>query len=123
MATAEWESGDALRRKVLGDEYVDGVADTWAGSAQLQDLVVRFAWGFVWARPEFDRRMRSLLTVAVLIALNREHELRLHIGGAMRNGCSLEELVEVAVQCAPYCGLPAAIDAVRSIKAVTDESA
>ena len=61
--------------------------------------------------------------VAVLIALNREHELRLHIGGAMRNGCSLEELVEVAVQCAPYCGLPAAIDAVRSIKAVTDESA
>lgn len=123
MTGSEWESGDALRRKVLGDEYVDGVADTWAGAAQLQDLVVRYAWGTIWSRPGMDHKQRSLLTVAILTATNREHELRLHIGGALRNGCTVDELVEVALHCAVYCGVPAAIDTVRSIKQVADSMA
>ncbi|MFI0979750.1 carboxymuconolactone decarboxylase family protein [Streptomyces sp. NPDC021093] len=121
MSGSEWAAGDALRRKVLGDEYVDGVSDTWAGAAELQDLVVRFAWGTIWQRPTFDTKTRSLLTVAILTALNRKHELELHIGGAIRNGCSVDELVEVALQCSVYCGVPAAIDTVRSIKQISDE--
>lgn len=112
--------GDAIRREVLGDEYVDRVSATWAQADELQDLVVRFAWGTVWARPGFDRRQRSLLTVAVLTALNRGHELQLHIEGALRNGCTVDELVEVAVHCAVYCGMPAAIDTVRAIRQVHD---
>ncbi|MFC5724733.1 carboxymuconolactone decarboxylase family protein [Streptomyces gamaensis] len=120
MTSSERASGDAVRREVLGDEYVDGVSDTWAGAAQMQDLVVRFAWGTVWSRPGFDRTTRSLLTVAVLTALNRKHELELHIGGALRNGCTVDDLVEVALHCAVYCGMPAAIDTVRLIKQVSD---
>ncbi|MFF8958174.1 carboxymuconolactone decarboxylase family protein [Streptomyces sp. NPDC014894] len=121
MPGSEWESGDALRREVLGDAYVDGVSDAWAGAAELQDLVVRFAWGTVWQRPAFDRRTRSLLTVAVLTATNRRHELELHIGGALRNGCSVDELVEVALHCSVYCGIPAAIDTVRTVKSVSEQ--
>ncbi|MGK5729371.1 carboxymuconolactone decarboxylase family protein [Streptomyces sp. URMC 124] len=121
MPGSEWAAGDALRREVLGNTYVDGVSDTWAGAAELQDLVVRLAWGTVWQRPAFDRKFRSLLTVAILTAMNRKHELELHIGGALRNGCTVDELVEVALQCAVYCGFPAAIDTVRSIKQISDE--
>jgi 4-carboxymuconolactone decarboxylase len=118
---AEWAAGDALRREVLGDGYVDGVSGTWAGAAELQDLVVRFAWSAVWSRPALDRKLRSLLTVAILTATNRPHELRLHIGGALRNGCSVDELVEVALHCAVYCGVPAAIDTAQAIRQVSDE--
>ncbi|ASU78331.1 hypothetical protein CDG81_08540 [Actinopolyspora erythraea] len=117
----DWNRGDALRREVLGNEYVDHVSATWAGASELQDIVVKFAWGTVWSRPGFDHRIRSLLTVAMLTALNRDHELRLHIGGALRNGCTVEELVEVAVHSSVYCGVPAAIDTVRTIKQVKDE--
>ncbi|MFG2228156.1 carboxymuconolactone decarboxylase family protein [Streptomyces sp. NPDC048644] len=121
MRGSDWENGDALRREVLGNAYVDGVSDAWAGAAELQDLVVRFAWGTVWQRPAFDRKLKSLLTVAMLTAMNRKHELELHIGGALRNGCTVDELVEVAVHSAVYCGVPAAIDTVRSIKQISDE--
>jgi 4-carboxymuconolactone decarboxylase len=85
MSDDVWERGDVIRREVLGDDYVDAVSTSWAGD-ELQDLIVRYAWGTVWSRPRFDRRQRSLLTVAVLTAMNRGHELQLHIAGALRNG-------------------------------------
>lgn len=105
MHISDSDVGDRIRRQVLGDEYVDGVSVTWAGAAQLQDLVTRFVWGTVWNRPHFDQKTRSLLTVGILTALNRRHELQLHIGGALRNGCSVDDLIEVAIQCSVYCGM------------------
>lgn len=119
---SKWDRGAAIRSEVLGNEYVSGASQDWAGTTALEDLVVEFAWGSVWSRPGLDRPTRSLLTVAMLTAMNRSHELELHVGGALRNGCTLSQLVEVAIHCAPYCGIPAAIDSVRTIKAVYDSN-
>ncbi|MGH3718521.1 MAG: carboxymuconolactone decarboxylase family protein [Pseudonocardiaceae bacterium] len=123
MASSEWEIGERIRREVLGDDYVDGVSSTWAGAETMQDLVVRFAWGAVWSRPLLDRRTRSLITVAIAAAINREHELALHVRGALRNGCTVDELVEVALHCAVYSGVPSAIDTTRTIRRVSAEFA
>lgn len=120
--SSKWEHGAAIRSEVLGTEYVSQASSDWAGTSELEDLVIEFAWGSVWSRPGLDRPTRSLLTVAVLTAMNRAHELELHVGGALRNGCTLDQLVEVAIHCAPYCGIPAAVDSVRTIKAVHDSN-
>ena len=101
--------GMRIRREVLGDEHVAAaVAGTTADTAAFQDLITRYAWGEIWARPGLDRRTRSAITLMALIALNREHELAIHIRAALRNGLSREEIGEVLLQSAIYCGVPAA---------------
>jgi 4-carboxymuconolactone decarboxylase len=101
--------GMRIRREVLGDEHVEAaIAGTTADTADFQDLITRYAWGEIWARPGLDRRTRSAITLMALIALNREHELAMHIRAALRNGLSREEIGEVLLQSAIYCGVPAA---------------
>jgi 3-oxoadipate enol-lactonase/4-carboxymuconolactone decarboxylase len=103
------EEGMRLRREILGDEHVDAaVAGTTPDTADFQDLITRYAWGEIWARPGLDRRTRSAITLMALVALNREHELAMHIRAALRNGLTREEIGEVLLQSAIYCGVPAA---------------
>jgi 4-carboxymuconolactone decarboxylase len=103
------EKGMRIRREILGDEHVDAaVAETTEDTAAFQDLITRYAWGEIWARPGLDRRTRSAVTLMALVALNREHELAMHIRAALRNGLSREEIGEVLLQSAIYCGVPAA---------------
>ena len=104
-----YEEGMRVRREVLGDEHVDAAREaTTPDTAAFQDLITRYAWGEVWARPGLDRRTRSAITLMALVALNREHELAMHIRGALRNGLTREEIGEVFLQSAIYCGVPAA---------------
>jgi 3-oxoadipate enol-lactonase/4-carboxymuconolactone decarboxylase len=103
------ERGDRVRRRVLGDEHVDRASQGKAAATKdFQDLVGRVAWGEIWTRPGLDPRTRSCITVAMLVALGRFDELELHIAGAERNGVSRDEIVEVLLQAAIYCGFPAA---------------
>ncbi len=103
------EQGMGVRRQVLGDEHVDrAVAGTTAFTADFQDLITRYAWGEIWARPGLDRRTRSCVTLTALVALGREHELAMHVRAALRNGLTPDEIKEVLLQCAVYCGVPAA---------------
>src|SRR5271167_4785785 len=103
------DAGMSVRREVLGDAHVDrAVAATTEFSAPFQDLIVRYAWGSAWAREGLDRRTRSCITLAVLTALGRERELALHVRGALRNGCTAEEIGEVLLHTAIYAGVPAA---------------
>jgi len=103
------EEGMKIRREVLGDEHVDrAVAETTEFTAAFQDLITRYAWGEIWSRPGLDRRTRSMVTVAVLVALGRDRELEMHVRAALRNGVAPDELQEVLLHCAVYCGVPAA---------------
>ena len=103
------ERGDRVRRRVLGDDHVDRArAAQDAVTTGFQDLVTRLAWGEIWTRPGLDARTRSCVTVAMLVAIGRFDELELHLRGALRNGVSRDELVEVLLQSAVYCGFPAA---------------
>jgi 4-carboxymuconolactone decarboxylase len=114
-----YEDGLRIRREVLGDAHVDrsfGEADSM--SLPLQQLVTESCWGAVWSRPGLDRRTRSLLTIAMLIALNRQQELQSHIRGALRNGCTPEEIREAILHSSAYCGFPASLDAMRSAQQV-----
>jgi 3-oxoadipate enol-lactonase/4-carboxymuconolactone decarboxylase len=97
------------RREVLGDEHVDrAISNTTDFTADFQDLITRYAWGEIWTRPGLDRRTRSCITIAALVALGRERELELHVRAALRNGVTPDELKEVLLQSAVYCGVPAA---------------
>ncbi len=108
-----------MRREVLGADYVDkSLADADALGMQMQELVTEYCWGKVWTRPGLDRRTRSFLNLAMITALNRPHELKLHVRGALNNGLSREEIVEVFLQTAIYCGVPAAIDSLRVAKEI-----
>jgi 4-carboxymuconolactone decarboxylase len=103
------EEGMRVRREVLGDEHVDAAVEaTTTDTAAFQDLITRYAWGEIWARPELDRRTRSAITLMALIALNRKRELEMHIRAALRNGLTREEIREVLLHSAIYCGVPAA---------------
>ena len=103
------EQGMTVRRAVLGDAHVDrAVAKTNDFSSDFQDLITRYAWGEIWSRPGLPRSTRSLITIAMTIALNRGDELRLHLLGAINNGVSRQEIQEVLLQSAIYCGVPAA---------------
>jgi 4-carboxymuconolactone decarboxylase len=103
------EEGMRIRRDVLGDDHVDrAIEHTTPDTEAFQDLITRYAWGEVWARPALDRRMRSAITLMALVALGREHELAMHIRGGLRNGLTREEIGEVLLQSAIYCGVPAA---------------
>lgn len=122
MDEQDFERGLAMRKAVLGDEYVEkALASADAFSRPLQDLVTSFAWGQVWTREELPPRTRSLVNLAMLAALNRPHELRIHLRGAVNNGCTNEEIREVLLQTAVYCGFPAAIDAFRAAREVLVE--
>lgn len=123
MKSARFEEGLAVRREVLGAAYVDkAVAGADEFTTPLQELVTEYCWGAVWARPGLPRRTRSLINIAMLTALNRPHEVRLHLRGALRNGCTKEEIREVLLQSAIYCGVPAAIDSFRIAQEVFQET-
>ncbi|WP_019853122.1 carboxymuconolactone decarboxylase family protein [Actinopolyspora mortivallis] len=113
-------TGDRIRRQVLGDRYVNTMLRGWEPAKPLLELITEFSWGTVWSRQGLDMRTRSLLNVGMLAALNRPAELRLHVGGALRNGCTVEELAEVALQSAVYAGVPVGIDTMKTIKEVAD---
>jgi 4-carboxymuconolactone decarboxylase len=116
------EEGMRIRREILGDEHVDAaLAGTTDDTAAFQDLITRYAWGEIWARPGLDRRTRSAVTLMALIALNREHELAMHMRAALRNGLSREEIGEVLLQSAIYCGVPAANGAFAVFRDVMTE--
>jgi 4-carboxymuconolactone decarboxylase len=117
-----FEKGLQVRREVLDAEYVDNAirnADDF--SQPLQELVTEFCWGAVWNRPGLDRKTRSIINLAMLTALNRPHEIRLHVRGALNNGLTKEEIREVLLQTAIYCGVPAAIDSFRVAREVFAE--
>jgi 4-carboxymuconolactone decarboxylase len=114
MSDERLDRGMKIRRGVLGDRYVDqAVAKRTEFTADFQDLLTRYAWGEVWTRPGLDRRMRCCITVAMLVALNRDEELSLHVRAALDNGVTAEELKEVLLQAAVYCGIPAGNAAFR----------
>ena len=117
-----FDKGLATRREVLGTEYVDASlknADNF--NMPMQELVTQYCWGDVWNRPGLERRTRSFLNLAMITALNRPHELKLHIRGAINNGLTKDEIKEVFLQAAIYCGVPAAIDSFRVAKEVFKE--
>jgi 4-carboxymuconolactone decarboxylase len=114
MSGDERERGMAVRRAVLGDAHVDRAeAAKSPFTEDFQDLLTRYAWGDVWSRPGLDRRTRSLITVAMLVALGQVDELKLHLRGAINNGVTIDELKEVLLQTAIYCGIPATNTAFR----------
>ena len=104
-----YDEGMRVRREVLGDEHVDrAIERTTELTADFQDLITRYAWGEIWARPGLDRRTRSCITLTALVALGRDEELAMHVRAARRNGLTPDEIKEVLLQCAIYCGVPAA---------------
>ncbi|MBM3409982.1 MAG: 4-carboxymuconolactone decarboxylase [Betaproteobacteria bacterium] len=117
-----WRKGLQTRRKVLGDEYVDkAFRDADDLTADLQNYITEHAWGASWTRPGLDHRSRSMITVSMTIALNRPHELEIHLRGAIRNGLTRDELKEIMLHAAVYCGAPAALDAFRVARKVFAE--
>ncbi len=114
-----FDKGLATRRAVLGGEFVDNsLKNADDSNMPMQELVAEYRWTEIWHRPGLDRKTRSFLNLAMLIALNRPHELKLHVRGAINNGLTKEEIREVFLQAAIYCGVPAAIDAFRTAKEV-----
>jgi 4-carboxymuconolactone decarboxylase len=122
MTTELLEAGRAMRREVLGADYVDNKAATsWAFAQPYADLVSEFCWGAIWTRPGLARRDRSLLNLGMLAALGREAELELHTGAALTNGVTPEEIREAFLQIGVYCGVPAGLEGMRILKRVLDE--
>jgi 4-carboxymuconolactone decarboxylase len=112
------EVGLQTRREVLGAEHVDrSLAQATDFSRPMQELVTEYCWGAVWSRPGLERKVRSLLNVAMLTALGRQHELEVHVRGAITNGVSAAEIQEALLQAAIYCGVPAAMEATRTAEA------
>jgi 4-carboxymuconolactone decarboxylase len=123
MSKEVYEKGLAIRREVLGAEYVDNaIKNADAFNKPLQELVTEYCWGAVWGRPGLPKKTRSMLNLAMLTALNRPHELKLHVRGALNNGVSREEITEVLLQAAIYCGVPAAVDAFRTAREALKEA-
>ena len=123
MTSELFEKGLKVRREVLGAEYVDAsISQADDFSRPIQELVTEYCWGAVWGRPGLDRKIRSLLNLAMLTALNRPHEVKLHLRGALNNGCSKNDIMEVLLQAAIYCGVPAAIDSLRVAKEFFQET-
>jgi 4-carboxymuconolactone decarboxylase len=123
MANTMYEKGLRNRKSVLGADYVEkaiNAADDF--NRPFQELVTTYCWGEIWGREELPRKIRSMLNIAMLTALNRPHELKLHLRGALNNGVSRTEIREVLMQTAIYCGIPAAVDAFRSAREVFNEN-
>jgi 4-carboxymuconolactone decarboxylase len=117
-----YEKGLAIRRQVLGSEYVDNALSTADDfNRPMQELVTEYCWGEIWGRPGLDRKTRSMLNLAMLSAMNRPHEIKAHVRGALANGLTKDEIKEVFLQVAIYCGVPVAIDSFRLAKEVFKE--
>lgn len=124
MSETLFETGMKIRREVLGDAYVDAsLAKATGFSEDMQQLVAEYCWGSVWSRPGLERPTRSLINIAMLTALNRNHELATHVRGAVNNGVSAEEIKEVLLQAAIYCGVPAALESFRVASEVLEQIA
>lgn len=122
MNQESFEKGLQTRRDVLGADYVDAsLKSADAFNMPMQELVTEYCWNEIWNRPGLDRKTRSIINLAMLTALNRPHELKLHVRGAINNGVSKEEISEIFLQSAIYCGVPAAIDSFRGAKEVFKE--
>ena len=119
-----FQQGLEVRRAVLGGEYVDAsIANASEFMVDFQKLVTEYAWGEVWTRPGLDRKHRSMLNLAMLTALNRPNELRLHLRGALTNGVSVAEIKEILLQACIYAGIPAGLDAFKVANEVLKEAA
>ena len=117
-----YKAGLAVRRKVLGEKYVDdAIAKADDFMKPLQQYLTEHAWGAAWTRPGLDLKTRSMLNLAMLTALNRPHELRIHLRGAIRNGVTKEEMQEIFLQCGVYCGAPAALESFKIAREVLAE--
>ena len=117
-----FDAGMAIRREVLGAEHVDRsmqAADDF--NRPFQELITEYAWGAVWGRPGLERKARSMLNLVMLTALNRPHELELHVRGALTNGVTRDEMREIFMHASVYCGVPAALDAFRVARKVFAE--
>jgi 3-oxoadipate enol-lactonase/4-carboxymuconolactone decarboxylase len=122
MTDERYERGMGVRREVLGDAHVDAAtAGASALTADFQELITRYAWGDVWARPGLDRRTRSCITLTALVAGGHDHELALHLRAARHNGLTWDEIKEVLLQAAVYCGVPAANSAFAVAQRVQEE--
>ncbi len=114
MSKELWDKGLAVRKEVLGAEYVERQLKTVDDFGMpMQELVTQSCWGWLWTRPQLPRKMRSLVNLGMLSALNRPNEFKTHVRGALTNGCSREEIREVLLQVAVYCGVPAGVEAFR----------
>jgi 4-carboxymuconolactone decarboxylase len=117
-----YEQGTKVRREVLGDAHVDRTLQNRNEfNETFQDLITRYAWGEIWSRPGLPRKTRSMITLAMLVALNRGDEFRMHMRGAIKNGVTREEIREILLQAAIYCGVPAANSAFRAAEEVLGE--
>lgn len=122
MADELYQKGDKVRREVLGDKHVDRqLANADPFAATIQDYVTRIGWGEVWAREGLDRRSRSILNLGMLAALGKDHEMKVHIKGALRNGLTRDEIAEIFLQVALYCGAPTALECFRYAREVFAE--
>jgi 4-carboxymuconolactone decarboxylase len=118
-----YDRGIKVRREVLGDEHVDRATEMATDfTRDFQELITRYAWGEIWTRPGLDRRTRSAITLTALVALNHHNELAMHVRAALRNGLTPDEIKEVLLQAAIYCGVPAANSAFAIAQQVLDES-
>ena len=123
MDESRYADGLEIRRQVVGDEYVAKVMATRDEfTDELQDFVTEVCWGLVWTREAIDRKTRSLLTLAILVATNKFTELKTHTRGALRNGCTPEEIKEVFLHCFVYCGVPSSLEAFRAAQPVIAEA-
>ena len=121
MKDEQYERGLATRRQVMGDDFVArALGSTTPFTEPIQQHISRNAWGDVWQRPGLDLKTRSLVTIAMLTALGRQHELKGHVRGALRNGASVEQIQEVLLHAAVYCGVPCAVEAFRSAADVVE---
>jgi 4-carboxymuconolactone decarboxylase len=121
MRSKKYLAGMEVRRKVLGDEYLDkALSNATEFTMPLQDMVTENCWGEVWAMGLLPNKTRSLVTIATLAALRASTELKAHVLGALRNGCTVEEIQDVLIQSTVYCGVPAGIEAFRAAKEVIE---
>ncbi|SRR5690554_3628803 len=122
MNNERYERGLKVRREVMGDAFVDrALANSDEFSQEFQNLVTSVAWGDIWTRPGLDRKTRSLINLGMLVALNRGQEFKGHVRGAINNGCTEDEIREVLLQAAVYCGMPAGVEAFRNAREVLEE--
>ena len=118
---SQFDKGLATRKQVMGEDFVArAFGGATAFTAPIQQYITRNAWGDVWQRPGLDLKTRSLITVAMLTALGKQHELKGHVRGALNNGATVEELQEVLLHASIYCGVPSAVEAFRSAAEVVD---
>ena len=121
MQDEQYQTGLATRREVMGDAFVDrALAGTTPFTQPIQDHISRAAWGDVWQREGLDRKTRSLVTVAMLTALGKQHELKGHVRGALNNGATVQEIQEVLLHAAIYCGIPTSVEAFRTAAEVVE---